>query len=393
MKPDFANRMEGASDSFIREILKVTQKPEIISFAGGLPNPDLFPSAQIAASAAKVIKDEGSNVLQYATTEGYPELREFISQRYRQKHGLKIPIENILIVNGSQQGIDLVSKVFLNKGDGVVIEQPGYVGALQAISLYEPNFHGVRLNANGLDLEELEKVLSQHPVKFVYSVPSFQNPSGLSYSNENRQQLAEILKKYGVILLEDNPYGELRFQGEVDQPVKSYLGELGILMGSFSKVTVPGIRLGWVCAEKPIMDKLKIVKQASDLHSNYMAQRVIYQYLEENSLDEHVDKIITRYRGQRNCMVEQMEKWMPEGVEFTRPDGGMFLWVTLPEEISAMELFEKAIRENVAFVPGEAFYLNGKGKNTFRLNFSNSDENQIKTGVKRLAGVIKTILN
>lgn len=393
MKLEFADRMAGASDSFIREILKVTQKPEIISFAGGLPNPELFPAAQIADSAARVIREEGANVLQYATTEGYLPLREFISQRYQEKHGLEIPVENILIVNGSQQGIDLVSKIFLNKGDGVVIEQPGYLGAIQAISLYEPQFYGVKLSPDGMDLDVVENTLLRHSVKFVYSVPSFQNPSGLSYSSKVRQQLAEILKKYDTVLLEDNPYGELRFQGEVDRPVKSYLGDLGILMGSFSKVTVPGIRLGWVCADKPIMDKLKIVKQASDLHSNYLAQRVLHQYLMENSLDEHIEKIIDRYRAQRNCMVEQMEKWMPPEVTFTRPDGGMFLWGTLPEDISAMELLEKAIQEKVAFVPGEAFYLNGKGKNTFRLNFSNSDEKQIEEGVERLAEVISNFIN
>ncbi|MFH2131066.1 MAG: PLP-dependent aminotransferase family protein, partial [bacterium] len=301
MTNHFATRMNHVNDSFIREILKVTDQPEIISFAGGLPNPQLFPVEALAEAANRVIRDSGRQVLQYSTTEGYLPLREFISERYQRKEGLTVHPEDILIVNGSQQGIDLVSKVFLNRGDHVVIERPGYVGAIQAISLYEPDIHMVRLNENGIDLNNLKSVLASHPVKLMYAVPNFQNPSGITYTEETREALAALLAEYSVHLLEDNPYGDLRFMGTHVAPVKNRLGDLGILMGSFSKTAVPGIRLGWVCAENAIMKKLKIVKQAADLHSNYLAQRILVEYLENNAFDDHIKTINQAYKAQRNC--------------------------------------------------------------------------------------------
>jgi 2-aminoadipate transaminase len=389
MTEPFADRMNGVSDSFIREILKVTNKPEIISFAGGLPNPGLFPVEAFAEAASRVIRESGKEALQYSTTEGYLPLREFISERYRQIDGLKIDPDEIIIVNGSQQGIDLVSKIFLNKGDHVVIEKPGYVGAIQAISLYEPEFHMVDMDEGGINCSMLESVLADNPVKMLYAVPSFQNPSGLTYTSEIRSKVAVLLKKYSVFLLEDNPYGDLRFTGSHQLPIKSELDELGVLMGSFSKTTVPGIRLGWVCAEKKVMGKLKIVKQAADLHSNYLAQRIMFEFLSKNKLDDHVSTIIDVYRDQRNCMVEAMEKYFPDDVSFTRPEGGMFLWVTLPEGKSSMKLFDEAIKQNVAFVPGPAFHFNGEGDNSFRLNYSNSNPELIKQGIQRLASVMQ----
>ncbi len=384
----FADRMKGASDSFIREILKVTDKPEVISFAGGLPNPGLFPVEAFAEASARVIRNSGRQALQYSTTEGYLPLREFISEQYYQKDGLRIDPDEILIVNGSQQGIDLVSKIFLNKGDHVAIEKPGYVGAIQAISLYEPIFHMVTLEESGIDCESLESILTENPVKLLYAVPSFQNPSGITYTEETRKKLASLLQEYKVHLLEDNPYGDLRFMGTHQHPIKAYLGDSGVLMGSFSKITVPGIRLGWVCAEKVIMGKLKIVKQAADLHSNYLAQRIMYEFLSNNDLDSHVSTIIDAYGEQRNSMVSAMESCFPKEVSFTRPEGGMFLWVTLPRGNSSMELFDRAIKQNVAFVPGPAFHFEGEGDNSFRLNYSNSNPEQIKEGIQRLASVI-----
>ncbi|MBU2513077.1 PLP-dependent aminotransferase family protein [bacterium] len=392
MAIQFADRMDGVEDSFIREILKVTENPEIISFAGGLPNPALFPVEQVAVAAEKVIREQGSCVLQYATTEGYLPLREYIANRYQEKSGLEIDPSEILIVNGSQQGIDLVSKILLNKGDKVLIEEPGYLGAIQAISLYQPQFLSASLLNDGIDLQQVERILKNHSIKLMYSVPNFQNPAGITYSREKRTGLANLLKVYGVHLLEDNPYGDLRFSGENLPPIKSTLKELGILLGSFSKVTVPGIRLGWVCADSEIMRKIKVVKQAADLHSNYMAQRILYQYLVDNDLDEHVSKINQAYKKQKECMVACMEQSFPESVTFTRPEGGMFLWGELPERFSTFELFEKAIKKNVAFVPGRAFHLDGKGDNTFRLNFSNSNEELIKKGIACLADVIKEYL-
>jgi len=384
--------MSGVDESFIREILKVTEKPEIISFAGGLPNPGLFPVREISDAAQKVLAKNGQSVLQYATTEGYLPLREYIAERYQKKHDLRISPEEILITNGSQQGIDLVAKILLNKGDHVIIERPGYVGAIQAISLYEPEFHAVTMDENGVDTDELRAVFEKNPVKLFYSVPSFQNPSGITYSKERRNRVAEIIKDSSALFLEDNPYGDLRFAGEELPLMKSLLAEQGMLMGSFSKITVPGIRLGWVCASKEIMKNLKVVKQAADLHSNFLAQRIIHQYLMDNDLDEHIAKINGVYKKQCARMLSAIQRYFPGEVGHTIPEGGMFLWVTLPAGVSSMELFNKALKENVAFVPGSAFYVDCGGENTFRLNFSNSDEEKIETGIKKLAETIKKIV-
>ncbi len=389
----FADRMNGVDESFIREILKVTEKPEIISFAGGLPNPGLFPVREISEAAQKVFAHKGESALQYATTEGYLPLREYIAERYRVKQGLEIQADDILITNGSQQGIDLVAKVLLNKGDHVIIERPGYLGAIQAISLYEPVFHGISMDEDGIDTDDLTEVFNNHPVKLFYAVPTFQNPSGITYSREKRERVAEILKNSSAVILEDNPYGDLRFSG-VDLPlIKPEVAEQGILMGSFSKITVPGTRLGWVCAAKEIMDKLKVAKQAADLHSNFLSQLIIHQYLMDNDLDGHIEKIRTVYRQQCQCMLSAIQQHFPEEVRCTKPEGGMFLWATLPDGLSSLELFEKAISENVAFVPGGAFYVDGDGDRSFRLNFSNSTEEKIETGIKKLAETIKKMVS
>ncbi len=392
MQNMFADRMNKTDKSFIREILKVTEQPDVISFAGGLPNPELFPVQEFSEAASKVFQEEGKSALQYATTEGFLPLRECISERYANKAGLKIDPDEILIVNGSQQGIDLVCKVFLNKGDRVLIERPGYLGAIQAISLFEPEFHTIQLAEDGLDIKMLEDELNQHTIPLFYSVPNFQNPSGITYSLEKRKAVAELLKKYSVVLLEDDPYGDLRFFGDMQPPIKLFLGDRGVLMGSFSKITAPGFRLGWVCAVKEIMEKLKIVKQASDLHSNNIAQRIMHQYLLDNDLEEHIEQIRVKYKNQCNLMVSMLEQFCPPEVQFIRPEGGMFLWATLPNGFSSLELFEEAIKKNVAFVPGSAFHLDSMGDNSFRLNFSNSDETKIEEGIKRLSEAIKKLL-
>ena len=392
MKFSFAERMNSVKESFIREIMKVTDKPEIISFAGGLPNPGLFPVTEIAAAAQKALMNNGKRALQYATTEGYLPLREYIAARYKAKQGLEISPDEILITNGSQQGIDLVAKILLNKGDHVIIERPGYLGAIQAISLYEPEFHGITMDEEGVDTDLLLEILEKNVVKLFYAVPSFQNPSGITYSQERREKVAEILKRTSTIFLEDNPYGDLRFSGTEMPLIKSLLKEQGILMGSFSKITAPGTRLGWICAEKEIMDKLKVAKQAADLHSNFLSQVIIHQYLLDNDLDQHIRKINALYHKQCRQMLSAIQQHFPPEVTCTKPEGGMFLWVTLPAGKSSMELFEKAIQEKVAFVPGEAFYADGGGDSSFRLNFSNSNEEQIEIGIKKLSESIKQML-
>ncbi|MGF7117976.1 PLP-dependent aminotransferase family protein [Methanobacterium oryzae] len=386
----FADRMNNVHKSFIREILKVTEDPEIISFAGGLPNPKSFPVEEIEKAVSKVLARNGDEILQYSTTEGYLPLREYIAERYSKK-GLSVDADEILITNGSQQAIDLVSKVFLNKGDKILVENPTYLAAIQSFGLFEPEFKSVPLLEDGVDINAFQRILDENEIKLFYSVTNFQNPTGITYSKEKRQKLAEILKDENTVFVEDNPYGEIRFMGEDIPPVKSYL-DTTVLFGSFSKIVSPGMRLGWIVANEEIMEKIIIAKQASDLHSNYFTQRVVYQYLIDNNVDEHIEKIKKMYRGQRNLMVSIIEEYFPEDVKYTKPEGGMFLWVTLPEGLSSMDLFDLAIKENVAFVPGKAFFTDGSGYNTLRLNFSNSDEEKIEEGIKRLGNAIYELM-
>lgn len=391
MKYNFAQRMSKTPRSFVREILKVTENPEIISFGGGLPNPQSFPVEAISKAVNQLLTENGPDALQYSTTEGYSPLREYIAQRYSSQ-GLNVNADEILITNGSQQCLDLVGKIFLDKNDKVLVEKPTYLAAIQAFSLYEPEFRSVPLQEDGVDLDALEDILSKEDIKLFYAVTSFQNPTGITYSEEKRKKLVKLLRKYETLFIEDNPYGEIRFLGDFIPPVKAYLDE-GILFGSFSKIVSPGMRLGWIVAPEEVMDKLIIAKQASDLHSNYFTQRVVYQYLKNNPVDEHIQKIRNLYRNQRNIMIRMMEKYFPPEVEYTQPEGGMFLWVTLPPGTSSMELFDMALEENVAFVPGQAFYADGSGENTLRLNFTNSDEKSIEKGIKRLGIAIEKLLS
>jgi 2-aminoadipate transaminase len=390
MKDLFADRMSKVPRSFVREILKVTEDSDIISFGGGLPNPKSFPHKEIAEVASEVLKYESSEALQYSTTEGYKPLREYIAQRYL-KNGLKVDADEILITNGSQQGLDLVGKVFLNRDDGVIVERPTYLAAIQAFGMYEPIFQSVKLMDDGPDTPTLEKLLKNDDSKIFYCVPNFQNPSGISYSEEKRKEVAGIIRENNAVLVEDNPYGEIRFMGTDLPPIKKFLPD-SVLLGSFSKIVAPGIRLGWVVAGEEVMDKLVTAKQASDLHSNYLAQRMVHRFLTEYDIEEHLNKIKSMYRRQRDVMVNSIEEYFPEGVICTKPEGGMFLWVTLPEGVSSMELFDLAIKENVAFVPGEAFYADDPEINTMRLNFSNSDEKSIVEGIKRLSNALEKIL-
>ncbi len=392
MEDIFANRMHSVHRSFIREILKVTEDPKIISFAGGLPSPDSFPVQEIAEAASKVLAKDGTNALQYSTTEGYAPLREYVAKRYRKK-GISVDANEILIVNGSQQGIDLIGKVFLNKGDVVAVERPTYLAAIQSFGLYEPVFKDVPLLDDGPDIGMLETVLKNFGPKLFYTVPNFQNPTGITYSRKKREEVANVMKGHDTVFVEDDPYGEIRFMGEDLPSMRYYLDGDSVLLGSFSKIVSPGMRLGWICAPPHIMEKLVVVKQASDLHSNYFTQRVVHQYLTDNDVDRHIRQIGVLYKKHRDLMVSMIEQYFPDCVQYTKPEGGMFLWVTLPEGVSSMDLFNLAIKENVAFVPGQAFYVDGSGTNTLRLNFSNSSETQIEEGIKRLSVVIKELIS
>ncbi|SDL08865.1 2-aminoadipate transaminase [Maridesulfovibrio ferrireducens] len=393
MPVKFADRMSTVHRSFIREILKVTEDTSIISFAGGLPNPELFPVADLEAAAVGVFQDSGPQSLQYSTTEGYLPLREYIAARYKEKKGIDVSPDEILITSGSQQCLDLLGKVLLNAGDKVIIERPGYLGAIQSFSMFQADFITVDLEADGPNLAELEAALNQDKVKMFYAVTNFQNPSGLTYSAEKRAGVAKLMKGRDTLFIEDDPYGELRFRGESHPPVvRGYLDEGGILLGSFSKVAAPGFRLGWMVCGGEMRDKLIIAKQASDLHTSTFAQRVMHRYLTDNVLDDHIEKIKERYGKQRDVMVESIKKYFPAEVKITEPEGGMFLWATLPESLSAMDFFDEAIKNKVAFVPGRPFYVDDSGENTLRLNFSNSDEERIVEGIKRLGAGLKDFI-
>jgi 2-aminoadipate transaminase len=389
----FADRISDVPRSFIREILKVAISKDIISFAGGLPNRELFPVEALKQAAIRVFDEAGKDALQYSNSEGYLPLREYIAERYLKKMGIRVSSENILIISGSQQGLDLLGKVILNRDDEVIIEEPGYLGAIQAFSCYRPKFLSVRLNHDGIDTGELSRLLDSHDPKLMYTVPEFQNPSGVSYTDKIRNEVAEIIAGKRLFLVEDNPYIDIRFEQGNQTTFYRKLPRQTILLGTFSKTAVPGLRLGWIVAPDEIMDKLIIAKQATDLHTNNFTQRLLYDYLMHNDIEKHIHLISEVYGRQCSAMVRAMNNYFPSDTGYTHPKGGMFLWVTLPRNLSSMELFEIAIRKNVAFVPGNPFYTDGRASYpTLRLNFSCSDENTIEEGIKRLSDSVIELL-
>lgn len=382
----FSERVSHIPKSFIREILKVTAQPNVISFAGGLPNPSSFPLEAIKQATVKVLEADGKNVLQYASSEGYLPLREWIASRYRKK-GLTISANEILITNGSQQGLDLIAKIFINEGDAIVMERPSYLGAIQAFSAYQPTFTSVNLKEGGVDTKALSRALANAPTLF-YAIPNFQNPTGISYSTITREKVAALINASTTILVEDDPYGDINFTAADNSPIKKEVGQNGILLGSFSKVISPGMRLGWLVAHPQIIEKLLIAKQATDLHSNFLSQRIIYQYLLDNDFDSHIRLIINLYKNQKDHMITMMKKYLPEGVRYSNPHGGMFIWITLPSHMSSHNLLEIAAKENVVFVPGSVFYLDTKTNNTLRVNYSNSNFEDIEKGMKILGDIL-----
>lgn len=390
MDPTFAARMHGARRSFIREILKVTADPEVISFAGGLPNPATFPVAEISAAAVKVLAESGAAAPQYSATEGYAPLREWIAQRCRARKGLDVAADDILITTGSQQALDLAAKIFIDAGDPVVIEKPGYLGAIQAFSLFRPGWRSAPMEDDGPDLAVLARHLEG--AKLFYAVTSFQNPSGLSYSRAKREAVAGLLERSGAFFLEDDPYGELRFAGEDLPPVYAWRPERSVLLGTFSKIAAPGFRLGWMVCRGEIRERLVIAKQAADLHTGSLDQMVVWRFLEDNDIDAHIARIRDLYRTQCEAMLAACAEHFPAGVRVTRPQGGMFLWAEMPESVSSMELLTLAVQRKVAFVPGDAFFVDGAGGNTLRLNFSNSDPERIREGVLRLGECMRRCL-
>ena len=388
----FSDRIADVPRSFIREILKVTLDPTIISFAGGLPNRKFFPVQELKDAAAKVFDTMGRDVLQYSASEGYSGLREMIAQRYHDRKNLDIAVKKILITNGSQQGLDLMGKIMINDGDDVIIEEPGYLGAIQAFSIFKPRFNPIVLTKEGLDIRQFKSVMTARKPKLIYTVPNFQNPSGLSYSEQNRREIAGIIEGTGTLLIEDDPYGDLKYSGTNKPSFKMILPQNTILFGSFSKTISPGLRLGWVVAPDDIMEKLLVAKQAADLHTTHFTQCILWQYIKDNDIEAHIQKIKEAYGKQLKVMIESIEQYFPAGVTHTTPEGGMFLWVTLPENSSSRDLLDLAIKDKVIFVPGDPFYVNRRNANTLRLNFSCMEEETIRSGIKNLGKAMTQLL-
>lgn len=387
----YAKRMAHLKASEIREILKVTERPEVISFAGGLPAPELFPVEEIKVVSRIVLEEDSARALQYTTTEGYTPLRKWIANRMNARLGTAFASENVLLTHGSQQALDLSGKVFLDEGDVVLCESPTYLAAISAFRAYGCNFIEVPTDNDGMIPGELERILeSAKRVKLIYVIPEFQNPTGRTWSLERRERLVKAAMKHQVMVVEDNPYGELRFEGAALPSVKSF-DQIGcvLCLGTFSKTFCPGYRIGWVAGDKNVIEKYVLVKQGADLQCNTVAQMEIAKYLELYEIDDHINKIREVYRRRRDLTVKTMEEEFPAGVTFTRPQGGLFAWVELPANVNARDVLEKSLEKNVAFVPGGSFFPNGSKENTFRINFSNMPEDRIVKGLKCLADVLR----
>ncbi|MCJ7498117.1 MAG: PLP-dependent aminotransferase family protein [candidate division Zixibacteria bacterium] len=384
----FSDRAWKMKSSAIREILKITERPEIISFAGGLPAPELFPIKEIKEACIKVLDNDGEKALQYSLTLGYIPLRKYIAERLSEE-GTKLTEENIVITSGSQQGLDLVGKAFLYPGTFVIVENPTYLGALQAFNAYHPHYVTVDMDRDGMIIDQVEEAIKRSKPRFIYAVPNFQNPSGITMSFERRKLLVKLAQEYYVPIIDDNPYGELRYKGENVPSLKSLGGDLVIQLGTVSKLISPGIRIGWIAASTEVMGVFERMKQGTDLHTNTFAQYIIYEYVKAGHMDSHIEKIKESYAKRMEVMLKALEDYFPEGITWTKPEGGLFLWVELPEGASATELLDKAIKEKVAYVPGKFFFAREDKDNTLRLTFCTMSEEIIVEGIKRLAKVFK----
>ncbi len=387
----FADRMNLLKGSAVRELLALANKPEVLSFAGGMPAPELFPVDKILAATEAVMKEQGKVALQYTSTDGFLHFREQIAARMEAKNGIKTSAANILITSGSQQGLDYSSRVFCNPGDTIIIESPSYLGALNAFKACEPNFVAIPTDENGMIMEELEKVLATDDrVRMIYVIPDFQNPSGRTWPMERREKFMELINKYEIPVVEDNPYGELRFEGENMPALKSMDTKgLVVFLGTFSKILAPGYRLGWVCADGEILAKYNFMAQAASLQASTEAQLVVSKFIDMYDLDEHVEAIKACYRKRRDVMIETMEKEFPPEAKFTHPNGGLFTWVELPEYIDTKVMAQECLARNVAYVPGDGFFPDEGHNNCIRLNYSCMSEEKIVKGMTILGEVIK----
>ncbi len=397
----YAHRTQRMGSSIIRELLKLTEQPDVISFAGGLPAPDVFPLEEFADACQRVLKNNGAQALQYGTTEGFLPLREMIA-RHTARFGLEVTPDNILITSGSQQALDLLGRILINRGDRILVESPTYLGALQAWNAYGAEYVAVPSDEHGMITDALESALRYGP-KFIYVLPNFQNPTGVTLSLERRNKLIELADRFGVPIIEDDPYGQLRFEGDHlpsvtvldgqyrDDCHNVYRGNV-IYLSTFSKILAPGIRLAWVVAPPEVIRKLVMAKQGADLNTAVFNQMVAYEVSRGGFLDRHIHLIRQVYKERRDVMLAAMDGYFPPGVDWTHPEGGLFLWATLPEGMDAADALKIAIERKVAFVPGESFHPNGGGKNTMRLNFSNATNESIQEGIHRMSVVFKEMI-
>lgn len=406
----YAQRMQWMGSSVIRELLKLTDRPDVISFGGGLPAPELFPVEAFAEASRKVLQEQGTRALQYSTTEGYQPLREFIVERMS-RYGIPANVDNVLLTSGSQQALDMIGKILINPGDMILTEEPTYLGALQAWRAYQADFVTVPLDDDGISTgTRLEEALCAGP-KFMYILPNFHNPGGVTLALDRRRHIVEIADQYGLPIIEDDPYGQLRFEGDHLPPLlvldadrlnhhdygngdgDGYFRRGNVIyLSTFSKTLAPGLRLGWIVAPEEVIHRCVMAKQGMDLHTSTFDQMVTYEVARDGFIDEHVREIRRVYKERRDLMLAMLERHFPPEAHWTRPEGGLFLWVTLPAEIDTAELLPRAVENNVAYVPGAAFYPGSGSSSSFRLNFSNARPEQIEIGMRRLGEVVASAL-
>lgn len=374
-------------------MLKAVSIPNVISFAGGMPNPISFPNKELKKAYSFVMDNNYKTALQYANTQGYIELRKIIAQRYKTKENINLEADDILIINGAQQGFDMISAVVLNDNDNVIVEAPAFLAAIQTFNLYNAKIHSIEISNEGINLYELKNILKRYKSKLFYTIPNFQNPTGLTYNNSTRKIIADMIKKTNTILIEDNPYGALRFKGENQESFFNLLDEQVILMGSFSKTISPGIRVGWLASKnKEFIKKAIEYKQILDVHTSMPDQMAIAQYINNTNFDMHIEKIRKLYHKQCNAMINAIEKYFPKEVKYTKPEGGMFIWVELPKNIKSVELANETIKRNVAISPGDPFYNKKRNVSTFRLSYSNCSVENIDKGMKIIGETIDKML-
>lgn len=398
----YARRTRAMRSSMVRELLTLTSQPDIISFAGGLPASELFPLDRFRAAADTVLAHAGGHALQYGPTEGERPLREMIA-RHTSRYGIAVGADNVLITTGSQQALDLIGKVFLDPGDRVILERPTYLGALQAWSVWQPEYSLVDVDEDGMRVDTIEAALRDDP-KFIYALPNFQNPTGVTLSIERRQQLVRLADDYGVPILEDDPYGQLRYEGEhvpalvaLDAQYRgvagsNYTGNV-LYLSTFSKTLAPGLRLGWIIGPVDVIGRLAQAKQGADLHTSTFAQLIAFEAARGGFLDSHIRSLRIAYAARRDAMLDAMADFFPAGVTWTRPAGGLFIWATLPAAVDTTELLREALKEKVAFVPGAPFFADGQGQNTMRLNFTHGSVDRIRDGIARLGNVLQRAMH